>query len=109
MSRSRHVLVPFGTRPEVVKLAPVVTALTAAGHRVEVVDTGQHTDPALSSELQATLGLAPTCRFQLPTDDPASRLGALYADASRAVSRFGPDLVLALGDTNTVPEVGSEP
>ncbi|MGY1744129.1 non-hydrolyzing UDP-N-acetylglucosamine 2-epimerase [Blastococcus sp. SYSU D00695] len=103
MTRRRSVLVPFGTRPEVVKLAPVVTALTAAGHRVDVVDTGQHTDPALSTELQETLGLAPTLRCALPTDSPESRLGALYADAARAVARFRPDVVLALGDTNTVP------
>ncbi|SEP25056.1 non-hydrolyzing UDP-N-acetylglucosamine 2-epimerase [Trujillonella endophytica] len=103
MSRVRSVLVPFGTRPEVVKLAPVVAALTAAGHRVDVVDTGQHTDPALSTELQETLGLAPTLRFALPTDGPENRLGALHADAARAVARFRPDVVLALGDTNTVP------
>ncbi len=31
MTRTRTVLVPFGTRPEVVKLAPVVGALAAAG------------------------------------------------------------------------------
>lgn len=103
MSRLRSVLVPFGTRPEVVKLAPVVAALTAAGHRVDVVDTGQHTDPALAGELQQALGLTPTHRFALPTDEPPARLGALYADAARAVARFRPDVVLALGDTNTVP------
>ncbi len=103
MSRTRRVLVPFGTRPEVVKLAPVVRALTAAGHRVDVVDTGQHTDPDLSTRLQETLGLAPTCRFRLPPEDAAARYGALHADAARAVARFRPDLVLALGDTNTVP------
>ena len=103
MSRRRSVLVPFGTRPEVVKLAPVVAALRAAGHRVDVVDTGQHTDPALAGELQQALGLTPTHRFALPTDEPAARLGALHADAARAVARFRPDVVLALGDTNTVP------
>ena len=102
MTRSRSVLVPFGTRPEVVKLAPVVAALTAAGHRVTVVDTGQHTDPALSSRLQADLGLTPTWRGSLPAEQPA-RTGALHADAAAAVARFSPDLVLALGDTNTVP------
>jgi UDP-N-acetylglucosamine 2-epimerase (non-hydrolysing) len=102
MTRSRHVLVPFGTRPEVVKLAPVVTALRGAGHRVSVVDTGQHTDPALSTELQATLGLAPTRRYSLPTE-PHARIGALHADAAAALTEFAPDLVLALGDTNTVP------
>ncbi|MEX5719430.1 non-hydrolyzing UDP-N-acetylglucosamine 2-epimerase [Geodermatophilus maliterrae] len=103
MTRARRVLVPFGTRPEVVKLAPVVSALTAAGHAVDVVDTGQHTDPALSTRLQEALGLAPGCRFTLPTGDPAARLGALHGDAARAVTRLRPDVVLALGDTNTVP------
>ncbi|MGY1698482.1 non-hydrolyzing UDP-N-acetylglucosamine 2-epimerase [Geodermatophilus sp. SYSU D00766] len=103
MTRTRHVLVPFGTRPEVVKLAPVVRALTAAGHRVDVVDTGQHTDPDLAGRLQESLGLSPTCRFALPAGDPAARSGTLHADAARAVARFRPDLVLALGDTNTVP------
>jgi UDP-N-acetylglucosamine 2-epimerase (non-hydrolysing) len=101
--RVRSVLVPFGTRPEVVKLAPVVAALTAAGHRVDVVDTGQHTDPALSTQLQEALGLTPTLRFELPTTDPAERIGALHADAARAVAKCSPDVVLALGDTNTVP------
>ncbi|MGY1802972.1 non-hydrolyzing UDP-N-acetylglucosamine 2-epimerase [Blastococcus sp. SYSU D00922] len=102
MSRTRHVLVPFGTRPEVVKLAPVVAAMLAAGHRVTTVDTGQHTDPALASSLQEALGLVPTHRYRLPTEQPA-RTGALHADAADAVQRFAPDLVLALGDTNTVP------
>jgi UDP-N-acetylglucosamine 2-epimerase (non-hydrolysing) len=102
MSRLRSVLVPFGTRPEVVKLAPVVGALRAAGHEVAVVDTGQHTDPALSSQLQDLLGLTPTWRFTLPGEQPA-RTGALFADAATAVARVRPDVVLALGDTNTVP------
>jgi UDP-N-acetylglucosamine 2-epimerase (non-hydrolysing) len=102
VSRRRQVLVPFGTRPEVVKLAPVVAALGAAGHRVTVVDTGQHTDPALSSELQAALGLAVDHRGVLPTE-PAARTGALHAQAAEVVARFRPELVLALGDTSTVP------
>ncbi|SCX37873.1 UDP-N-acetylglucosamine 2-epimerase (non-hydrolysing) [Klenkia marina] len=100
--RARHVLVPFGTRPEVVKLAPVVRALRAAGHTVTVVDTGQHADPAMGSGVQASLGLHPTHRFELPAGQPA-RTGAVHADAAAAVARFAPDLVLALGDTATVP------
>jgi UDP-N-acetylglucosamine 2-epimerase (non-hydrolysing) len=102
MSRRRHVLVPFGTRPEVVKVAPIVTALRTAGHRVTVVDTGQHTDPALSAHVQQDLGLVPTRRFQLPAA-PSARVGALHADAATAVRDARPDVVLALGDTNTVP------
>jgi len=102
VTRRRSILVPFGTRPEVVKLAPVVAALLAAGHEASVVDTGQHTDPALSSDLQNALGLTPTHRFALPAD-PSARTGTLHADAATALRTFSPDLVLALGDTNTVP------
>jgi UDP-N-acetylglucosamine 2-epimerase (non-hydrolysing) len=38
------VLVVFGTRPELIKLAPVVAALKARGLSVGVVATGQHSD-----------------------------------------------------------------
>ena len=102
MTRSRHVLVPFGTRPEVVKLAPVVAALEAAGHRVTPVDTGQHADAAMGAALQDALGLHPAERFTLATVQP-DRTGGLHADALTAVRRYRPDLVLALGDTATVP------
>ena len=60
MSRRRSVLVPFGTRPEVVKLAPVVRSLGAAGHDVRTLATGQHGDHRLAGEIFTELGLEPT-------------------------------------------------
>ncbi len=39
-----NVRVIFGTRPEAIKLAPVVAELKSRDHRVEVVCTGQHYD-----------------------------------------------------------------
>jgi UDP-N-acetylglucosamine 2-epimerase (non-hydrolysing) len=102
---SRQVLVPFGTRPEVVKLAPVVRALRAAGHEVVTVDTGQHTDPALAQAMQQDLGLVPDLRLRLPVD-PAERPGALRTGADRVLGSIRPGLVLALGDTHTVPAYG---
>lgn len=98
----RSVLVPFGTRPEAVKVAPVVRALKAAGHDVHVVDTGQHTDWVMSGQIQEELGLAASVRHTLPVE-PAARYGALYANAASDVASVRPDVVLALGDTNTVP------
>lgn len=102
MSRTRHILIPFGTRPEVVKLAPVVAALAAAGHRISVIDTGQHTDPAMSAQVQADLGLPVSHRYTMPTD-PQGRAAALHGNALHAVATAAPDVVLALGDTATVP------
>lgn len=97
----RHVLVPVGTRPEVIKLAPVVSALRAVGHRVTAVDTGQHADAAMGTGLQAELGLDVDVRLTLPPG-PA-RQGALLDGAAGVVAEHRPDLVLALGDTHTVP------
>jgi UDP-N-acetylglucosamine 2-epimerase (non-hydrolysing) len=97
----RRVLVPFGTRPEVIKLAPVVRALRAAGHDVIAVDTGQHADAAMGAGLQRCLGLAPDVRLRLP--DGTGRPGALLSGAAEVIARHSVDLVLALGDTHTVP------
>lgn len=97
-----RVLVPFGTRPEIVKLAPVVDALRRRGDAVEAVATGQHHDPLLSDTFFADLALTPDVRHELPEDE-AARIGALAAHAYDDVARGSPDVVVLLGDTNTVP------
>jgi UDP-N-acetylglucosamine 2-epimerase (non-hydrolysing) len=101
-SVARRVLVPFGTRPEIIKLAPVVRALRAAGHLVTTVDTGQHLDTAMSGRLQRDLGIHPDVRLELPAGT-AARPGALHAGAAQVIAERFLDLVLALGDTDTVP------
>jgi hypothetical protein len=98
----RRLLVPFGTRPEVVKLAPVVRALRAAGHRVRAVHTGQHDDPAMAADVPRSLELAPDVQLRL-AGGVAARRGALLSGAVDAVAADRPDLVLTLGDTETVP------
>ncbi|GLW27668.1 non-hydrolyzing UDP-N-acetylglucosamine 2-epimerase [Actinoplanes regularis] len=100
---NRRIMVPFGTRPEVIKLAPVVHALRAAGHHVTTVDTGQHQDAAMSIDVQRALGL--TADVRLTPAAGSSRLAALVAGATEALAAHPADLdlVLALGDTHTVP------
>ncbi|MBW4079045.1 MAG: UDP-N-acetylglucosamine 2-epimerase (non-hydrolyzing) [Acidobacteria bacterium] len=100
--RRRRILVPYGTRPEIIKLAPVVRALRAVGHSVITVNTGQHSDAPMSGDLSLALGLETTITNVL-TLDKSSRLGQIVSDALRIVSEHRPDLVLALGDTDTVP------
>ena len=100
-----RLLVPFGTRPEIVKLAPVVEALRAAGDTVHAVATGQHHDPLLADAFFADLALEPDHRHELPSDESA-RVGALLAHAYDDVAQVAPDAVLMLGDTNTVPAYG---
>lgn len=101
---TKRILVPFGTRPEVIKLAPVVAALREHGHDVVTVDTGQHTDAVMSGDVQRDLGLTPDVRLAPPGG--GSRLGALLEGADQVISSTEVDVVLALGDTYTVPAYG---
>ena len=101
-----RVLVVIGTRPEGIKLAPVVTALESRREevRVEVALTGQHT--ALMDQVLEV--------FRLRVD-PTRDLGIMREgqdlydvahgclDGLRDVVReYRPDLVLVQGDTATV-------
>jgi UDP-N-acetylglucosamine 2-epimerase (non-hydrolysing) len=97
-----RVLVPFGTRPEIVKLSPVVTAFRDAGDQVVTVATGQHEDPLLAASFFADLAIEPDVRHELPAGD-GPRMGALVEHAYADVATHAPEVVVALGDTNTVP------
>ena len=102
--RPPSLLVPFGTRPEIVKLAPVVTALRAAGGTVRTLATGQHTDPGLADAFFSDLALEPDVRWDLPTGSEPERVGAMLTAAFDELGRTPrPDAVLLLGDTYTVP------
>ena len=97
-----RLLVPFGTRPEIVKLAPVVTALRAGGDDVVVVATGQHHDPELTDVFYRELGIGPDIVLA-PEGDRAGRLGAILTGAVTTVEQSRPHAVLVMGDTHTVP------
>ena len=96
------ILVPIGTRPETIKLAPVVGALRAAGFAVRTVATGQQDGPEMADDLYDELGFFPDDRWRLPAD-PEGRLGVMLTMAHREIGGFRPDAVVVLGDTHTVP------
>ena len=56
----KKVMLVFGTRPEAIKMAPLVTIKTAAGLTVRVCVTGQHKEM-----LQQVLGCLGLSRPQL--------------------------------------------
>jgi UDP-N-acetylglucosamine 2-epimerase (non-hydrolysing) len=98
----RRWLVPFGTRPEIVKIAPVVEALRDAGVKVHTLATGQHDDPGLADAFFSDLALEPDRKWCLPTNE-AERVGAIMAHAYETLSCGEYGGVLLLGDTHTVP------
>ena len=84
-----RLLVPFGPRPEIVKLAPVVAALRHGGHDVPGVATRQHHDPRLADRFFAELGLDPAERWLLPRNEPA-RVGTLLGRAYETIDEQHP-------------------
>ena len=103
-SASEHVLVLLGTRPEAIKLAPIILELQAReGVFITVVSTGQH-----STMLMQTLksfGLERAVHVSLNVMQPDQTLDQLTAritDACGSLFReLKPDFIIVQGDTTS--------
>ena len=104
MARSRRrVAVVFGTRPEAIKLAPVILALRKrADLDVSVCVTGQHRQ--MVDQILPVFGIRPDADLNLMTANQT--LSGLTARLVESLDRYYldemPDFVLVQGDTTTV-------
>ena len=99
----RVVACVVGTRPEVVKMAPVVLRLRQAeGLSVRLISTGQHRE--LLDRALADFGLVADRDLGLmrPAQTLAEVTGRALAALDAAFAAERPELVLAQGDTTTV-------
>jgi UDP-N-acetylglucosamine 2-epimerase (non-hydrolysing) len=90
----------IGTRPEIIKMAPVVSALDALPHEHVLVHSGQHYDLLMDRIFFRDMRLRePDHRFELKARPPHVQV----AQTMRAVADVASaaDLVLVHGDTNT--------
>ncbi len=94
-----QVSVVVGTRPEIVKLAPIVRIL---GPRADLIHSGQHTDPELSGVFFSAAGLPVPQTLTGICGQPR------HVQVARIVEQLGarfaqrpPAAVLVQGDTNT--------
>jgi UDP-N-acetylglucosamine 2-epimerase (non-hydrolysing) len=98
---STKVLVLFGTRPEAIKLAPLIHELNSKQFETIVVSSGQHTDlllPFLSLlKIQARYNLEVMTADQSPNQVLSRTL--LLIDEIISVEK--PDLIMVQGDTAT--------
>jgi UDP-N-acetylglucosamine 2-epimerase (non-hydrolysing) len=96
------VMVVFGTRPEAIKMAPVVAALRqTSGIDTTIVVTAQHRQ--MLDQVLELFGIEPDEDLDLM--EPGQSLPGLFArilqQMSSTIERRRPDLVLVHGDTST--------
>jgi len=90
----------IGTRPEIIKMAPVVKAIDRLDHEHTLVHSGQHYDLMMDGIFFRELGLRdPDYKFEIK-DLPPHRQIASTIDRVGDIVR-DVDLVIVQGDTNT--------
>ncbi len=96
-------MVVVGTRPEIVKMAPIVRALKRAQMPFLLVHCGQHYDYNMSQQFIEDLELpAPDFSLRTRTSSPGEQTARIMANIDRLLQRTTPCIVLVEGDTNTV-------
>lgn len=74
-------IVLIGTKPDIIKQAPLIKKLKEKGHFTLVVHSGQHTQFNLSGGLEEEFGIIPDVNLEVS--------GNLYEQQSQIILRFG--------------------
>jgi UDP-N-acetylglucosamine 2-epimerase (non-hydrolysing) len=93
-----------GTRPEIIKVAPVIEAVDAAlgAGTALIIDTGQHYDHAMSGRFWTELGVRPPdVGLRGGGLSRAGCIGYLTAALGEVFEQAGPAAVIVQGDTNS--------
>lgn len=99
----RKIIIVFGTRPEAIKLCPVVLAMKADPYfDCKVCVTGQHRE--MLKQVLDVFGVVPDCNLELMRPDQT--LADLTSRTIAALDKYfvaeNPDAVMVQGDTTTV-------
>lgn len=100
----KHLLVVFGTRPEVVKLAPVIHRLRerADTAKLTVCSTGQHREMVEETMAAFDVQADHDLEVMRPGQHPTELLGRLLLRLRPLLDEVEPDVVVVQGDTTTV-------
>lgn len=102
--KKARVMIVVGTRPEAIKMAPVIHEFRARDGSCDltVVNTAQHRQ--LVDEVFSLYGIVPSVDLNIMEDNQT--LGLVFSKASAALDRVfqehRPDILLIQGDTGTV-------
>lgn len=99
----KTVMVVAGTRPEIIKMAPVIRALQRNRIPFTFVHCGQHYDYNMSQQFIRELELpTPSVIFKIAAASPATQTVRIMLNMTTLLKKTSPALVLVEGDANSV-------
>lgn len=100
-SRKKDIAVVLGTRPEIIKLAPILDLL---GQRALLIHTGQHYDSSMSGKQFEDLRLRPPDILMqgIGGQSQGHQIGRAMSQLTEIFKKQSPKAVIVQGDTNSV-------
>ena len=93
----------LGTRPEIIKMAPVIRECQRRGLDYSIIHTGQHYSYQMDRIFFEQLELPqPDHNLDVGSGNHGEQTGRILADLEAVLMAERPDVVLVQGDTNTV-------
>ena len=97
------IAVVLGTRPEIIKMSPIIRHLQAADAPYIIVHTGQHYSKEMDLQFFEDLSLPiPDYNLRSGSGSHAEQTARILVRSERLFRDIRPDLVLVQGDTTTV-------
>lgn len=101
--KQKPVLVITGTRPEIIKMAPIIRALKAEGLPYIFVHCGQHYDYNMAQQFIENLELAkPGYWLKIESTSSGAQTAEIMMKMDELLGKVEPSVVLVEGDTNSV-------
>ena len=93
----------IGTRPEIIKMAPIIAEIDERKINQVVLHTGQHYDKEMSDNFFRDLEIrAPDYNIQVGSGNHGKQTGHMMEGIEEILIQEKPDIVLVQGDTNAV-------
>ncbi len=93
----------LGTRPEIIKMAPVIRECQRRGLNFCIIHTGQHYSYQMDRIFFEQLELPqPDHNLDVGSGNHGEQMGRILADLEAVLMAERPDVVLVQGDTNKV-------
>ena len=99
----KPVVVVAGTRPEIIKMAPIIRGLNKTKLPALFVNCGQHYDYNMSQQFIENLELqAPDYSLKIESSSPGAQTAEIMMKTDQLLEKIDPSILLVEGDTNSV-------